>query len=218
MPMEEVWNMKLAKVVRDEARRLAEVVGDAKTASGKYVNDVLQIVRSRARSWIRDAYLIGYRDGLEDVIRAWGWCGDVEELEMRIKSAAAVRAELEARAKDDERTSVRAKARADVLRTVPTQLEGLFIDPDGLARVVLTHPLSIACPMCDEQPNRPCVSMAKRYSGDYGCRGRSISLAAEAKRERKTPHKERVIASREENARRRERVDAMNAPKRAREA
>ena len=93
--MELVRNMKLAKVVRDQAREVAEIVGNARTASGKYVNDVLQVVRDRARAWVRDAYLTGYRDGIEDVIRGMGWDGDFAELERDIRKAAERRAELE---------------------------------------------------------------------------------------------------------------------------
>jgi hypothetical protein len=101
MPMEMVDKMKLASVVREQAKEIAEVVGAARTASGRYVNDVLQIVRDRARAWVRDAYLTGYRDGLEDMIRAIGWDGDAKELEREIMEAARRRVELEREANAD---------------------------------------------------------------------------------------------------------------------
>ena len=49
------------------------------------------------------------------------------------------------------------------------------------------------CPVCGARGDEPCISMAKRYLGDYGCRGRATSLAVERRRERKTPHRERLI-------------------------
>lgn len=62
--------MKLAKAVHDAARRVATIVGDAKTASGRPVRDVLSVARESARRWVRDAYLCGYEDGVKDALTA----------------------------------------------------------------------------------------------------------------------------------------------------
>lgn len=60
--------MKLAKAVHDAARRVAEIVGTNKTASGRNVRDVLEVARDVARAWVRDAYLLGYEDGVKDAL------------------------------------------------------------------------------------------------------------------------------------------------------
>lgn len=60
--------MKLAKAVHDAARGVAAIVGDAKTASGRNVRDVLEVAREVARRWVREAYLYGYEDGVKDAL------------------------------------------------------------------------------------------------------------------------------------------------------
>jgi hypothetical protein len=78
---------------------------------------------------------------------------------------------------------------------------GFFIDPDGKARPTLAAGIHMECGICGAQPGHVCISMAKRYSGDYGCRGRAISLPSWT-RDRKTFHKERVLAAVAESDRR----------------
>lgn len=78
---------------------------------------------------------------------------------------------------------------------------GCYIDPDGKARPTLVAGIHMECEICGAQPQSGCISMAKRYSGDYGCRGRAISIPSWA-RDRKTLHKERVAAAKAESERR----------------
>lgn len=62
--------MKLAKAVRDTARHVSDVVGTGRTLSGRLIRDVLSVSRDVARAWIRDAYLLGYEDGVKDALTA----------------------------------------------------------------------------------------------------------------------------------------------------
>lgn len=63
--------------------------------------------------------------------------------------------------------------------------------------IVLAHPLSVTCPVCEAQPNTICASMAKRWQS-----ARSLTVGVLDNGWRKTPHRERVEASRAENERR----------------
>jgi hypothetical protein len=102
-----------------------------------------------------------------------------------------------------------AKDRASNMPHV-TAPSGCYIDPDGNARPILVAGIHMECPICGQQPLACCISMAKRYSGDYGCRGRTISLPSWA-RDRKTFHKERVQAAKVESDRRKLAASEYNA-------
>lgn len=103
MPMDIVRNMSLAAVVRAYARQLADECAGARwrTLGGGTVRDTLEVARDVAKRWIRGAYEIGYRDGVEDVIRALGWDGDWRALEAEIKNAARVRDAMEKRVAEE---------------------------------------------------------------------------------------------------------------------
>lgn len=98
-------HLKFAKAVREQAREIAEVVGAARTLSGRYVNDVLQVVRDRARAWVRGAYLTGYQDGMVDMLRALAPEfpeHGLKALNKKVQAAAAVRVAEERRAAEAE--------------------------------------------------------------------------------------------------------------------
>jgi len=89
-------------------------------------------------------------------------------------------------------------------------IRALRVGAMGDNRISMVAGIHMECEICGAQPGQVCISMAKRYSGDYGCRGRAISLAAESKRERKTLHKERAIAAAVESERRRRNAAEYN--------
>lgn len=98
-----VEQLKIAKVVREQAREIAEIVGAARTLSGRYVNDVLEVVRDRARAWVREAYLTGYSDGLLDAIHALGASArSPKELNAIMQKAAEARVAGERRTAEAE--------------------------------------------------------------------------------------------------------------------
>lgn len=80
-------DMRLPRAVMATASKIAKgVLGSSR--------DTLSVIREVARSWIRDAYLAGYRDGAEDALFAHGWdgCADLSpalrrQAELRIRAS-----------------------------------------------------------------------------------------------------------------------------------